>query len=194
MSGQVSFAAFLIVGLLIGAGLVSIVNYANGGTTHTVVSDFTEFATTSIVQTVTTTSVQTVTSTAFQTVTEIVSQSVSVAQISAMVSSCQHDNATGEYCTVVLTNTGNANTSTTGSQAAAGACSLTFVGVTHTGYEADTLAHALANADGGETIDAGGTATVVCDAPGSQAPPGAQVTGTILLIDGGEALFSTTAS
>jgi len=103
----------------------------------------------------------------------------STAQVQASVTSCTA--AAGpvapETCVVVLTNSGNANTQTTGS------CSLTFSGATHTGTTAI-----------GTSVPSGSSATVNCVAAGVFAPAGVQVTGSIILNNGGNALFSATAS
>jgi hypothetical protein len=79
-----------------------------------------------------------------------------------------------------LTNSGNANTSVTAS------CSLTFGG------------HTLAGTTSAQpTVPSGGTASVNCVGPataGDFATAGSQVTGAVILANGGNALFSAVAS
>jgi len=112
----------------------------------------------------------------------------STARVQASVTSCAHDGATGEDCVVVLTNSGNANTAT------AGACTLTFGGASYSGHVADTLAHAIAGTNGVQPINSGASPTYFCDVVNNQANTGQQVTGSIILGNGGNALFSAVAS
>jgi len=104
----------------------------------------------------------------------------STARVQASVTSCAQ--AAGappqdEVCNLILTNSGNANTATTGS------CSLTFAGHTYTGTTAVV------------TVTSGTSAAAVCTA-GTAADPGtgAQVTGSVILANGGNALFSATST
>ena len=99
----------------------------------------------------------------------------STAQVQASVTSCTYT-APNEVCSLVLTNSGNAATSTTGS------CSLTYGGTTYTGT----------TATGAVGV---GTTAASCTVGGSHDPgAGVQVTGTVILANGGNALFSATAS
>ena len=108
----------------------------------------------------------------------------STAQVQASVTSCTQVGAgagTGETCALVLTNSGNANTATTGS------CSLTYGG------------HTWVGVIGVATLTAGASNNALaCDAHGAAtqvgATSGSQVTGAVILANGGNALFSGTAS
>ena len=107
----------------------------------------------------------------------------STAQVQASVTQCVPTTvgppAVGpELCSVVLTNSGNANVLVTAS------CSLTFGGHSYSGSIATP-----------PTVTAGSTASVICSAGGTTAAAtGSQVTGSIILANGGNALFSATAS
>jgi hypothetical protein len=176
LSGQAGGVAFLVIGLVIGAGLVFVTTYLNGGyhtesttTTSTIVSSYTtsEFST----YTLATTTTVTITNP-----TTIIGS----AQVVASVVACNYNNMVSgaEACEVVLTNSGNANTATTGS------CSLSYGGGTHEG-----------EVTGGGTVAAGSYLTVTCSYKvGSGASTGTQITGAIFLTDGDSALFSGTAS
>jgi len=99
----------------------------------------------------------------------------STAQVQASVTDCTYT-APNEVCTLVLTNNGNSNTATTGS------CSLTYGGVTYTG----TTAVGAVNV---------GSTAAACTVAGATDPgAGVQVTGSVILANGGNALFSATAS
>jgi len=102
------------------------------------------------------------------------------ARVQASVTSCNYNGivAGDEACTIILTNSGNSNTATTGS------CSMTALGTTHTGV-----------VGGGGTVTAGNTLTITCGyAVGAGIGAGVQVTGSVILANGGNALFSATAS
>ena len=103
----------------------------------------------------------------------------STARVQASVTSCVQVAGPLEQCNILLTNSGNANTATTGS------CSITFGGTTHAG----TIAS-------GGTITAGSTlAGVTCtNTAGGAATAGSQITGSVILTNGGNALFSASAS
>jgi flagellin-like protein len=111
----------------------------------------------------------------------------STAQVQASVTSCvaSGSGATAqETCSLVLTNSGNANTLITG------VCSLTFGGSTYT-------ATASATGTSTTTVPSGGSGTYQCqDAAGTghSAGAGSQVTGAVILSNGGNALFSGTGS
>jgi len=112
----------------------------------------------------------------------------STARVQASVTNCSHDGTTGEDCQVILTNSGNANTATTG------ACSMSFGGSTYSGHVADTVAHAIAGTNGVQPANAGSSPAYFCDVPNNQATSGQQVTGSVILANGGNALFSAVAS
>jgi len=114
----------------------------------------------------------------------------STARVQASVTSCVLNGAAPnhEYCNLILTNSGNANTN------AVGACSLTFGGASYGGYSAATLAAAV-SPGAAVTITAGSSATLICQAgSGGGAGAGSQVTGSVILANGGNALFSATAT
>jgi flagellin-like protein len=107
----------------------------------------------------------------------------STAQVQASVTSCTYTGAspTGtEACNLILTNSGNANTVATTS------CSLTYGGVTHTGVTSGPAT---------TIITAGQTAAAICTGPVGAAPTvGSQISGSVILTNGGNALFTATAS
>ncbi len=108
----------------------------------------------------------------------------STAQVQASVSSCVATGALStapEVCTLVLTNSGNANTIVTNG---AGYCSLTYGGAAHSGNVAN----------GGTVVAGSSLAGVTCTTVGAFAAPGSQVTGQVVLANGGNALFSATGS
>ena len=153
-----------MIGLAIGAGLVFTLNYA-----YDVLTPHT--ATSIIVITVPT----------------IITSTAVYAQIQATVTSCQWS-GTHEYCEVVLENPGSLITATTGN------CSLSYGSHTYAGYTGPTLGSA-ASPGAPQQLIAGGRTTSYCQASsGESAGAGEQVTGTILLADGGEAVFSAAAS
>jgi flagellin-like protein len=107
----------------------------------------------------------------------------STARVQASVTSCVIHGAapgTGEDCNLVLTNSGNANVSPTGQ------CSVTYGGHTWSGTTATTA------------LTAGTSGTYVCTSSGGAtqvgATAGSQITGSVILGNGGNALFSATAS
>jgi len=101
----------------------------------------------------------------------------STARVSASVTNCS---GTPEVCTIILTNTGNANL------ANPTVCSLTFGGSATTG----TFAVASGNLNSGSSAQ--GTCTD--NTATAHAASGTQVTGSVILANGGNALFSATAS
>jgi len=104
----------------------------------------------------------------------------STARVQASVTACNYNGivAGDEACTIILTNSGNSNTATTGS------CSITVLGTTHTGV-----------IGGGGTVTAGNTLTITCGyVAAAGVGAGVQVTGSVILANGGNALFSATAS
>jgi hypothetical protein len=170
MSGEATGAALLIVGLVIGAGLVLVVTYVNGGPTPRTVT---------VTTTETTILVYTLTNT-FRTTASFVT-------VTATVTSCQWS-GTHEYCEIVLSNTGNSNTATTGN------CSMSYGSKTYVGYTGPTLASSVSPGAAQQLIS-GGSATVYCQASsGEAAGSGVMVNGTLSMGYGGVALFSGSAS
>jgi len=99
------------------------------------------------------------------------------ARVQASVTTCTW-NGTNMVCTLILTNSGNANTATTAS------CSLKYLGVGYSGVVA-----------GGGTVTAGSSlGGVTCTGGTVDAGAGSQITGAVILVNGGNALFSATAS
>jgi len=112
----------------------------------------------------------------------------STARVQASVTQCVASTvANQEDCTLILTNTGNANVNTTPS------CSMTYKGSSYNG-----VISAAGNAAVGaaQAVNSGASATVHCTTTSATAAAGAgvQVTGAMLLGNGGNALFSATAS
>jgi len=99
------------------------------------------------------------------------------AQVQASPTTCVQAGGT-ESCSIVLTNTGNANTQVTGS------CSITYDGMTNSATVAPLPT----------VIPSGSSVTVTCTDTGPGAPAGTQVTGSIILANGANALFSTTGT
>jgi hypothetical protein len=170
MSNQAAGIALLAMGIIIGVSLVFVTTHLSAGVAP-----------------------QTVTVTATATHILIITQTVSVVEtvsyvhVSATVDSCQWG-GTREYCEVVLSNSGNANTATTG------ACSLTYGGQTFSGYTGPTLASAVSPGTPQQLIP-GDSPTVYCQATGGGASgAGVQVAGSVLLVNGDSVMFSTTAS
>ena len=179
-SSQATGAALLVVGILIGAGLIFTTLYISGNLGSKTVSG---------TATLTSTLTNTVTNNVINTVTSVVTSIVTVsattpnggtAQVQASVTSCVADGTTGEICNLVLTNSGNANVLPTGS------CSLTYGGRTWSGTTATTV------------LAAGSSGSYACTSNGGtgqgSAVVGSQVTGSVILSNGGNALFSATAS
>ena len=170
VKGKSAGLALLVIGLAIGAGLVFTLNY-----TFDVLTP----------RTITTTWVET--SFVIITLPATVTSSTAYAQISASVTTCQWSGS-DEYCEVGLMNSGEAGTATTGN------CSLTYGGKTYAGYTGPTLATAV-SPGGPQQLIPGSNRTTYCQAStGGEAEAGEQVTGSIHLANGGEALFSATAS
>ena len=198
ISGLVSGAALMIVGLVIGAGIVFATTYVYGGpatrtVTETVTTSTNGVVTNAVTTTVTTTArtaaTATVTATLVTTLTVYSSSTVYAAQIQVGGVSCKASTITHqEDCALVLTNSGNADTAT------AGTCSLTYGGGTYSAY----FSTAGNSAGPGEpvSINAGTSVNGHCtssNAAGS-ATPGTQVAGSIALSNGASVPFSTTAS
>ena len=104
----------------------------------------------------------------------------STARVQASVTSCSY--AAGvETCNIVLTNSGNANTYPTAS------CSLTYKGATYGG--------ATAPSGSANPVPSGSTLAVTCAVTtATSAGAGTQVTGSIIMGNGGNALFSAVAT
>jgi len=111
----------------------------------------------------------------------------STARVQASVTQCVASTvANQEDCTLIMTNTGNAATSTTT------ACSITYKGATYSGFVS-----AAGNAAVGASIALPvGSTTAHCTSAGAPAAagPGVQVTGSVVLLNGGNALFSAESS
>lgn len=168
-SGRSVGLALLVIGLAIGAGLVFTLNY-----TYDVLSPRTY------------TSIWTKTSIVVITIPGPISTSTGFVQISASVTSCQWSGS-HEYCEVTLTNSGSLGTATTGN------CSLNYGNQTYKGNTGPTLGSASSPGAPQQLISEG-SATTYCQASvGGAAVAGSQVTGMILLADGGQAIFSGTA-
>ena len=100
----------------------------------------------------------------------------STAQVSAGTVTCS---GTPEVCTLVLQNTGTANTVITG------VCNLNFNGGSYVGTAALVSG----------SLKAGSSASVTCTGPASQhATAGTQITGYLALGNGAEVLFAGTAA
>jgi len=109
----------------------------------------------------------------------------STARVQASVTNCSWNTA-NEVCTLILVNSGNANTATTGS------CSLTYKGATY-GGESSNVNPPVAPVS--QAVNSGGSPTVYCmGLTGAAAGAGTQITGSVILSNGGNALFSGTAS
>jgi len=110
----------------------------------------------------------------------------STARVQASVTNCSW-NGSNEVCTLILTNSGNANTQTSGS------CQLTYGGGAKAGESSNVNPPVSAVV---QTITAGTTSTTsYCMAlTGAAAGAGVQVTGSVVLANGGNALFAATAS
>jgi hypothetical protein len=169
-AGRSAALALLVIGLAIGAGLVFTLNY-----TYDVLTP----------RTITTTFV--VTSFVILTMPALNTSTSGFVQIQASTTTCQWTGS-HEYCEVDLRNSGNLVTATTGN------CSMIYRGNTLAGYTGPTLATATAPG-GPQQLIPGTTRTAYCQAStGGAAGAGTQVTGTILLANGGEAIFSGNAT
>jgi len=97
----------------------------------------------------------------------------STARVSVVSTSCvENGGGTAVVCTILLSNTGNAPTSTT---------SCSFTGSNDAG--AGTLG-------GSGVVASGGTLQITCTTPSNGAGVGAQLSGTVGLTNGGQALFT----
>jgi len=105
----------------------------------------------------------------------------STARVQASVTSCSWTSPS-ETCNLILTNTGNANTFATAS------CSITTKGATTTG------AYAFAAPSTSLSVPSAGTNTGTCTATIGDPGAGVQITGSVILANGGNALFSATSS
>jgi hypothetical protein len=160
----------LFMGLAIGAGLVFTLNY-----TYDVLTP----------RTITTT--WTATSIVVITIPTVLTSTTVYTQIQASVTSCQWGGS-HEYCDVVLKNTGNLGTASTGN------CSLSYGGHTYSGNTGPTLASAT-SPGAPQQLTPGVSRTTYCLAStGQAAGAGVQVNGSILLADGAVASFSANAS
>jgi hypothetical protein len=170
MSSRTAGLALLVAGLAIGAGLVFTLNY-----TYDVLTP----------RTITT--VFTMTSIVVITVPGPIKTTTGYAEVQTAVTTCLWS-GTHEYCEVVLTNSGNLGTATTGN------CSLSYGGHVYPSYTGPTLKSAISPGAPQQLIP-GGSPTTYCEAfTGEAAGAGAQVTGTILLANGADAQFSAVAS
>jgi len=175
-------ALLLVAGLVIGAGgYYAVQNVSARAVTTTEVTTTTQFSTVTEISTSTMTVVTT--STAVSTPFGSFSSTV---QISTSVSECDYNSliAGAEACSITLTNSGNASTYATGS------CTLTYDGQTNQG------AVDAAHSGQAHPIPVGGSLSgLLCSyTTAAGAGAGVQVTGSIALADGGEAVFSATAS
>jgi len=160
----------LVMGLVIGAGLVFTLDYAYDVLTP---------------RTLTTT--WTDTSFVVITVPGPVTTTTGYANVQASVPSCLWSGS-HEFCEVVLTNSGNLGTATSGN------CSLMYGGRIYSGYTGPTQASA-ASPGAPQQLVPGGTATTYCRASTTAAAGvGAQVIGSIFLADGASAIFTATAA
>jgi len=160
--------ALIVIGMAVGAVVSLTVTYAEGGLGART------FTTTSVFTTV---SLYTV----------YVSSEVSFAQITATVTTCQWGGSQ-EYCEVVVSNTGNLGTATTG------LCVLNYGGNAYAGYTGPSLATAV-SPGGPQQLVPGGSRTVYCQASaGVAAGAGTPLMGDFALADGGQAVFSTNAT
>jgi hypothetical protein len=167
MSNQASGIALLAMGIVIGVSLVFVTTHLSAGAAP---------------RTVTTTATHILIIT--QTVSVV--QTVSYVHVSATVDSCQWG-GTREYCEVVLSNSGNANTATSGT------CSLTYGGQTFSGYTGPTLGSAVSPGAPQQLVP-GDSPTVYCQGTGGGAAgAGVQVEGSVLLTNGDSVVFLTTA-
>jgi len=109
----------------------------------------------------------------------------STARVQASATNCSWNGA-NEVCTLILTNSGNANTATTGS------CQLSYGGAAKSGESSNVNPPVAAVV---QAVNAGTPVTTYCMAlTGLAAGAGAQVTGSLVLANGGNALFSASAS
>ena len=109
------------------------------------------------------------------------------ARVQASVTSCASNGASPahEACTLIFTNSGNSNTYVVGP------CTLTFGGVAQAG----TIDAAHSGNTNGIVTAGSSLANAVCTSTAAVlAGAGVQVTGSIVLANGGNALFSATAS
>jgi len=108
----------------------------------------------------------------------------STARAQASVTNCSW-NAANEVCTLILVNSGNANTATTGS------CSLSYKGTTNSGESSGVNPPVAPVA---QAVNSGATVTVYCmGLTGAAAGAGTQITGSVILSNGANTLFSATA-
>jgi len=159
-----------VIGLAIGAGMVFTINY-----TYVVFTP----------RTITTT--WTVTSIVVITLPTVITSTMVYPQVQATTAACQWSGPL-EYCQVVLKNSGNLGTATTGN------CSLFYGGRSYDGYTGPTPASAVSPGAPQQLIPAA-SVTTYCQATTSEAAGvGVQVTGYVLLADGNDAFFSAIAS
>jgi len=161
--------AVLVIGLAIGAGLAFTLNY-----TYVVLNP----------RTITTT--WTATSIVVITLPTIITSTTVYPQVRVTSTQCQHSGSQ-EYCQVVLKNSGNLGTATTGN------CSLFFGAHSYEGYTGPTPASAMSPGAPQQLVP-GTPVTTYCQATTDEAASaGAQVTGFVLLADGNDAFFSAIA-
>jgi len=192
-SSQVTGAALILVGLVIGSGLVFLTTYLNGGPPTRTISEIS-----TVSQTVTSTQVisekstpvaaitmtQTVTTTSTVTATITTNPFTNSAQVQASVTTCTYTVPTYESCVLQVLNSGSANTATAG-------CSITLGGVTYTGTTTTTTNHVQESI----TVPAGGSTTVYCNLAAATPPEapalGSHVTGSLQMTNGASIPFSS---
>src|SRR2546426_6582619 len=166
-SSQVTGAALILVGLVIGAGLVFLTTYLNGGPPTRTISEISTLS-----QTITSTQIisekstpvaaitltQTVTTTSTVTVTITTTPFTNSAQVQASVTTCTYTVPTYESCVLQVLNSGSA-TATAG-------CSITLGGVAYTGTTTTTTNHVQESI----TVPAGGSTTVYCNLAAATPP------------------------
>jgi hypothetical protein len=170
-SGRSAGLALLVAGLAIGGALTFTLSYVYG-----VLTPRTE-TTTVTVNSIVIITVPTV----------ITSTNSGYVQVDANVTSCQWSGS-HEFCEVTLHNVGTLDTATSGN------CSLNYGSYTFNGFTGPTRLSA-ASPGAPQQLIPGGTTTSYCQASaGEAAGAGVQVTGSIFLADGADALFTGTAS
>jgi len=172
VSSSASGAIFVVVGLLIGAGLVLATTYANGEPKASTITATQLETVDTATQTFVVTTVSTI-ATVTVTTTQSSEFTATTASISLGAASCTDTIDT--VCTMAWTNTGNANTQ------ALAACSVSFGGSTYSG----AITGAPVN------LASGGSGSLTCTATNPVAlQAGEAVSGSVSLENGGSALFS----
>ena len=170
VSRRTTGVVLLVFGLAIGAGLVFTLSY-----TYDVLAP----------RTITTT--WTKLSIVVITVPGAVTTSTGYVQIQASVTTCGWS-GTHEYCEIVLNNLGTLNTATTGN------CTMSYGSQSYTGYTGPTAATA-SSPGAPQQLVAGISRISYCQVSAEGAAgAGTQVTGSVILADGGSVEFVATAS